>query len=218
MTKQISVFSSGAIRPTLCAKDIVDASNQIHLIRHGEPACRPKPRMSRDEFRQWVKLYDSQGILTEPPDNLQKCMYGAGNWTVFSSSLPRSVQSAKALVSSDQISSDALFDEAAIAIAAIPFRLESTTWVFLGRMLWLLGASSTEDFATCRLRARNAASLLIRSAISSNTVLVSHGWMNQMIGRELKKAGFAVDFQTKRGYWSHAKYSMKLVADSGKHC
>lgn len=168
------------------------ASHQIHLIRHGKPACLPKSCLSREEFRQWVKAYDSAGILTDPPGSLREFMYGPDVRAVFSSSLRRSIQSAKALVTSDQISSDPLFNEAAICIAAIPFRMRSSAWVLLGRALWLLGGSATEDLAAGRSRARRAANLLMRSAISVDTVLVGHGWMNRMIGQELLGCGWKI--------------------------
>ena len=174
----------------------------IHLIRHGQPACRPAGALSRDDYRRWLEAYDAAGIIDKPPDATKVWLLGVSSAAIFSSSLPRSVQSAHYLAPSNQVKSDAMFDEASVSILPIQFRLSSAAWTALGRTSWLLGDNAHEQVAACRIRARNAADALMQSASSAETLLVGHGWMNGMIGRELQRSGLRVLERTGRGYWS----------------
>ena len=180
----------------------------IHLIRHGEPACPPKSSLSREEYRCWVEAYDAAGIVDQPPETFRNWLPPAAKCIMFSSSLPRSIQSARVLNRSEQVLSEPMFNEASVAIPSIPFRMSSTAWTLIGRASWLLGASAREDVAACRTRACDAADALVQSAASVETLLVGHGWMNRMIGHELRCRGFNVRQQAKRGYWSRASFDL----------
>lgn len=189
--------------------DRIGTDYQIYLIRHGQPACLPKERLSQDEFRHWVRAYNSAGILGRPPRSIQDLARNSDEWAIFCSSLPRSVQSAEALAWSGQIRSSPLFDEAAISIAPVRLCLKSSTWILLGRASWLLGASAPEGVAACRARARDAADALANSARNANTALVGHGWMNRMICRELRKRGWKIFEKRGEGYWSHTSLGLE---------
>lgn len=181
-------------------------SMKIHLIRHGQPDCPPKESLSRAEFGGWIDAYDAAGIVEDPPAVLRTWFQQTGVRSVFASTLPRAIQSARALVERDNVQSLALFDEAAIAIAPIPFRMSSASWTTLGRIIWLSGTPAAERIAQCRVRAASAADVLIASAAEVETVLVGHGWMNRMIGQHLRKKGFERQRVTGHGYWSRASF------------
>lgn len=182
-------------------------TSRIHLIRHGQPACLPQSALSRQDYRLWVEAYDAAGIMDLPPRSLVHWLNSTRVEEVVSSALPRAVASARALFGSGALHSDSLFNEAAIAIVSIPFRMHSSVWTVVGRGAWLCGASADETADKFRLRARTAADRLMRSANMTEIALVGHGWMNRMIGRELREQGFGIRHQSGNGYWSRTTFS-----------
>ncbi|WFU72226.1 histidine phosphatase family protein [Bradyrhizobium sp. CB2312] len=177
-------------------------TQRIHLIRHGQPACRPQAALSRQDYRCWVEAYDAAGIMDWPPNSLVKWLESAGIDKVISSSLPRASESARALLKSDRVYSDPLFNEAAITIPTIPLRMNSSAWTAIGRITWLCGAPADEDITAFRLRARAATEKLMQSEGADETALIGHGWMNRMIGHNLRKRGFQIQYRSYNGYWS----------------
>lgn len=179
---------------------------RIHLIRHGEPSCPPKVSLSRHEYRCWIDDYNAAGIVDAPRDLLRRWFLASGARSVFASTMPRSIQSAKALAEGADVRTFTLFNEAAVAVAPIPLRLNSSSWTTLGRIMWLLGSPADEDIAACQIRAVSAADALMESAAQAETVLVGHGWFNRMIGNQLLKRGFERSEVTGRGYWCRASF------------
>lgn len=177
-----------------------------HLIRHGAPDCPPQPSLSSKEYRGWMDAYRAAGIIDNPPDSLRTWLKATGVQSVFSSVLPRSVQSARALVGSEYVRSSALFNEAAITIPPLSFRMKSSFWTTLGRIIWLCGGAAEEHVAECQVRARAIADVLMEAASESETVLMGHGWMNRMTGKELRKRGFERLTVTANGFWSRASF------------
>lgn len=184
---------------------------RIHLIRHGRPSCGSQPALSRHDYKRWLEAYDATGIIDQPPLPLVEWLNSSGIKEVVSSALPRAVESAIALIGPEHVRSDPLFNEAAITVAPIPFRMSSNTWTVFGRVAWLCGASANEMAAKFRLRARIAADNLTRSPNNAETALIGHGWMNRMIGRELRERGFEVQYQSGTGYWSRTTLSASLA-------
>ncbi len=176
-------------------------SSTIHLFRHGKPDCPPRRALSCTEYSGWVRAYDAAGVASDPPASLKAWIQTVGVGEVFASTLPRSVQSAIALVGTAKVRSLALFNEAAISTASIPLRMSSSTWTLLGRLMWLSGAASPERLLECRARARAATDILMASAVKTETLLVGHGWMNRMIAKELRQRGFDQSATTGSGYW-----------------
>jgi broad specificity phosphatase PhoE len=183
--------------------------SRIHLIRHGQPACRPQPALSRKEYRRWVEAYDASGIIDLPPRSLVQWLGSAGVDQIISSALLRAVETAEALIGSGRLRSDPLFNEAGVVITPIPFRLSSNAWTAFGRLAWVCGASADEAAARFRLRARTATDSLVGSASMTETALVGHGWMNRMIGRELRKRGFEIQHHSGSGYWSRTTFEQR---------
>lgn len=179
----------------------------IHLVRHGRPACLPAKALSRDGYRRWLAAYDAAGIIDQPPQTTKPWVEDVKSAAIFSSSLLRSVSSAKFLAPMSQVTSDALFNEASVSVLPIQFRLSSSTWTWLGRTSWLLGNAAEEHVAACRIRARNAAAALLHSASLAETLLVGHGWMNGMICQELQRSGMHIQERTGYGYWSRTSLS-----------
>jgi broad specificity phosphatase PhoE len=179
----------------------------IHLVRHGRPACFPAAALSRDDYLRWLAAYDAAGIIDQPPETTKLWIQEVKPAAVFSSSLLRSVRSASFLAPINQVTSDALFNEASVSVLPIQIRLSSTVWTSLGRTSWLLGNAAEEHVVACRVRARDAADALLHSASSAETLLVGHGWMNGMICRELQRSGMHVLERTGRSYWSRTSLS-----------
>ena len=69
----------------------------------------------------------------------------------------------------------------------LPLRLKAWTWVYLCRVLWMLGLKgSFESYKLAKLRAELAADKLIELAIQNNkVVLFGHGYMNLHIRKAL---------------------------------
>ena len=88
----------------------------------------------------------------------------------------------------------------------IPFRLNAWTWVYLCRVLWMLGLKGQfESFTIAKKRAELAADELITLATKKDKVIVfSHGYINFYIRKSLVKKGWKLT-EKSSDYWGLTK-------------
>ena len=182
---------------------------RIILIRHGRPAIELAPRTSHGEFRTYIDDYEAAGLDPEsvPPEELQDLVRELG--VVFTSGRPRATESAKALAPNAELLADPLFAEAPLASPRIPLlRMKVPTWAVVARILWHAGYHpEIEDYRRAKSRASAAADILMSRARSDGeAALVAHGYFNLMIGRELRRRGFAKSGSHRARYWNTVVY------------
>lgn len=185
------------------------AAVRIILIRHGQPAIPSAPRTSHHGFRDYIDAYERAGLDpgSAPPEELQDLLKELT--AVFTSATPRAHQSAKALAPRAELVADPLFAEAPLASPRIPLlRMKVPKWAVVARILWHAGYHpEIENYRKSKHRAARAADILIaRAREQGATALVAHGYFNFLIGRELRRRGFARSGSHRVHYWNAVSY------------
>ena len=182
---------------------------RIVLVRHGQPHIALSPTTCHRGFRDYIGDYEEAGLdpVSLPPRELVELGQELG--AIFASDRKRSHQSAKLLAAEKPLIIDPLFAEAPLASPPVPFlKMSVPSWAVISRLLWHAGfAPGIEGAASARLRARQAADILVaRAQEVGGVALVAHGYFNFMIGRELKRRGFAKRGSHRAHYWNSVTY------------
>ncbi len=174
---------------------------EIILIRHGKPEATTNPRVTASGFARWVRSYKNSGLLHEssPSDEL---ILHIKNHYYISSDLKRAVESANLCTSKEPEKRLKVLREIEIPCFKFPFFLKAKTWLYLNRILWILGLkSSTESFKQGKERAFLASEQLEKLALEQTKIAVfSHGYLNIHIKRKLIQKGWSVTHQS-NDYW-----------------
>jgi len=166
-------------------------------------------QLSAREFGHWVAEYNAAGIDEDcrPPgcaiEQANRCAF------VVCSSLPRSLESAKALGVENIGAGESMFREMDMPYANWPSpRLPLLVWSVLFRLMWALGYSANaESFKQARQRARACGERLAELASRHGTVLlVGHGSLNWFIARHLKRMGWSGQKKSPRKHWEFSVY------------
>lgn len=165
---------------------------EIILIRHGKPTSAKNVVLNAPEYAKWIRRYNFSDVSKKSrPDVLNKDI---SIYYLISSDFKRAIHSTEIYAgrSPDLISS--LYKEMDIPRYKLPFKLKAMTWVFLCRILWMIGLKgSFESYHLAKKRAELAAQQLILLAQDKGkVVLFGHGYMNLHIRRILIKEGWAL--------------------------
>jgi broad specificity phosphatase PhoE len=184
-------------------------AERIILIRHGRPAIETAPRTGHHGFRSYIDDYEAAGLdpASAPPEELQDLLRELA--AVFTSGKARAHESAKALAPNAELIADPLFVEAPLASPRIPLlRMKVPKWAVVARILWHAGYHpEIENYRRAKARASDAADILMRRAREEGrAALVAHGYFNLMIGRELRRRGFAKSGTHRARYWNAVIY------------
>lgn len=182
---------------------------RITLLRHGRPAFELKGSVRAKELGAIAKSYDLSGIVDAPPSETVGVIQG--DPVVVCSHLTRSIESAKALGFTEIHVKEALFCETAIPhFGSGSVSLPVGVWIVVLRFLWLFGFSRNgESLINARRRARQAAERLVELAEEhQNILLVGHGFINQLIAKELKKSGWLGPSNSGKGFLGYGIYRL----------
>lgn len=180
--------------------------NQIILMRHGKPVL-PKSRwIPPTEMKQWIDHYNRS--LVEHKDIPEESVMAARSaGLIVASTASRALSSVQAL------GHIAAMEDAVFSEAGLPFALwrgpclPPHVWAAFFRLLWLFGyARGADSLEVTKERARTAAGQLISMAASGPVLLVGHGIMNRLIGKELQAAGWIVRTKQSSRYWGVGVY------------
>ncbi len=169
---------------------------QIALIRHGEPDLNKIGRFNYKEAKQYIKDYDSVGILI--PDEPFFELEEEEEVLIFVSNLNRAISTAKYLFGTERdITQSAEFREfeRSLGDRRIKMDLPLRYWTITARIEWLLGFNEEgiESFEEARERAMaGAIKLATHSERHDKVVLVAHGFLNRYIKKYLKDLGWEV--------------------------
>ena len=182
----------------------------ITLARHGEPDLSRKVKLTAREYRDWWARYEAVGIVAgqSAPPRLMQAALKAG--AVYTSTRPRSIETAKVLVGGRATTPEALFIEAPLPPPNWPdaIRLPPRAWGVISRVSWWIGGHKNEESRPqAKSRAIRAARLLHEVASGGTDVLlVAHGYFNTMIGAELRRLGWRCVGGRGYRYWSTRHY------------
>jgi broad specificity phosphatase PhoE len=186
---------------------------RIIIARHGRPNLSREVKITSKEYGEWWKQYDASGLHPDErvPASLVEAAKGAAH--VYSSTLPRAIETAKQVVQGARdVPQDALFVEAHLPPPPIPgIKLRPGTWGGISRAFWICGYTKggkfESHFATWK-RVHQIADRLIEMTEDGNVVLCAHGYLNWMIYRCLKKRHnwLLVHHEGRNDYWSWRAY------------
>lgn len=187
---------------------------EIVLARHGRPKHRQSNWVTPRQLADWIRSYDAGGVIVDEVPAPTRARAVQSGW-IISSPLLRSVQSARALAPSRNISSEELFREAGLPHASWDFpRLPPSVWTVLFRAAWFLGYSAnSESLCLARSRARSAATRLIELDLEHQSVFVlGHGIMSALIAKDLIRRGWKGPSRPAHGYWQFSVYRNSRLA------
>ncbi|BES84399.1 hypothetical protein PEC302110_14960 [Pectobacterium araliae] len=183
---------------------------KIILIRHGKPDVDITKKLSSNEMALWIDDYDKSEVSENPPPYLF-INGNVGKSFFIASSLPRTLTSLEMMgINPDMI--DPIFREAQLpSFNRSLLRLSPMTYIFIFRMLWLVGFSkNVESYYSAKLRSKLAATKLINFTQKEKSVsLMGHGIMNRMIGSQLERKGFRKTKTLGKNYWELTIYEKR---------
>lgn len=186
-------------------------TGRIITVRHGQPDLSRDIHITAKEYGAWWAKYDASGLV--PGQTPADALYALASQahTVLSSTLPRSVETAKQLTGGTRhVPADVIFVEAPLPPPPVPLlRLRPGTWGVISRSFWFWGYTPTgveSHLATWR-RVAEIVDRLVEHARDGDVMLCAHGYLNWMIDRRLKKVGW--NRSSRHGandYWSWRVY------------
>lgn len=184
----------------------------IITVRHGRPALDRNVRISWRDYIDWWAAYDRSGLDAgqTPPEALRTAVSNAH--VIFSSTLPRALETALAVAPADRIVTDTVFVEAPLPPPPIPGKLRPGLWGVFARVTWWFGLSrDLETRRSVEQRAEAAAATLVARALRGETVILfAHGWFNRMLRPELSRHGFRCVDDGGDAYWSMRRFERRV--------
>lgn len=173
---------------------------EIILIRHGKPTSADNPIVNACEYRKWIRRYNYSNVAKNSRPESINIQYKS--FYTLSSDLKRAIHSANIYVGKYPEEINKLYREMEIPRYKLPFQLKAWNWVYLSRLLWMLGVKgSFESFNEAKLRAEIATTQLIEVAKSQDKiVLFGHGYMNRYIRKSLIQKGWVLNSKS-NSYW-----------------
>ncbi|NRA62630.1 MAG: histidine phosphatase family protein [Psychrobium sp.] len=177
---------------------------EIILIRHGKPTSATNPRLSAGEYAKWIHCYNHSNIAVDSRPHQEPI--DCSKYFIVSSDLKRAQHSASIYTGQAPSLIDKYYREMEIPRYKIPLRLRAWTWVYLCRVLWMLGVKGPfESFAVAKQRAEQAADKLIALTCKKDKVMLfSHGYLNFYIRKALVKKGWRLNDKSSE-YWGVTK-------------
>lgn len=181
-------------------------TGRIVLARHGKSALSRRVWLSAAQYRDWWARYDQLGLdpVSVPPARFVAMAAEADR--IWSSTLPRSRETAAIAAKGRPVLADSLFVEAPLPPPRWPewLKLKPRFWGAIARINWMWGGHGAEESAAeAHRRADAAADRLLAEVVDGKTVfLAAHGWFNRMIGQELARRGWCCIEDGGYRHWS----------------
>jgi hypothetical protein len=170
---------------------VFSQDQEVILIRHAKVNIEVSGWMGPKKAAQLRKLYDTSPIYPFVPGSVLEKLPELKTDTVYVSSLCRSVSTGWMLFGDSAIIlSSPFFDEFDLHIVRLPFILPYKGWTGISRALWLLGANQkhNESHREAKRRVKQIADFIeLRLQYNKQVILVTHGFLNRNVARELKK-------------------------------
>lgn len=187
--------------------DHVHAPGAITIARHGRPDADRTVKIDWREYENWWKGYDDAGLA--PGQTPPSCIVQAAKEAavVFSSTLPRAIETARAAAPGRELVIDPDFVEAPLPPPQMSGLLKPGTWGVYARIFWWFGAArGLETRKEAEFRAERAAEKLVLAAERGPVLLCAHGWFNRMLRPPLRRRGWKCVQDGGDTYWSCRRY------------
>ncbi len=169
---------------------------EIFMVRHAAVDMSKPVLCSSSKAKKLLEAYNNLPIIDFETDSI-KHLFGTAPIKVYTSSLPRAIQTARLLFPEyDSIPSETLFNEYQLSMVTVPLLFfPYDAWTFLSRVFWITRLNTKgESRVKAKRRMKLAADeLVIRAADNQRIVLVAHGYLIADIKRELKKRGWQIE-------------------------
>ena len=187
-------------------------TGRIITARHGRPDLSRDVSITAREYGVWWSRYDESGLHPDerPPARLIALAQDAK--TVLSSTLPRAIETAQqATAGAREVPADPMFVEAPLPPPPWPdfIRLRPGQWGVVSRILWSLGyaPAGVEHVSDSWARVDKIIARLEAHARDGDVLLCAHGYLNWMIDRRLRRAGWTRTLRDGGNhYWSWRIY------------
>ncbi|WP_297098140.1 phosphoglycerate mutase family protein [uncultured Draconibacterium sp.] len=185
------IFFLGII---LCVQKSV--AQEVILIRHASVKLERHGWMGAKKASKMRDAYDTAPISQFDPDTVLSKVPERITDTVYVSGLSRSIATGlKLFGDSATIVSLQELNEFEMHMVWLPLYLPFKAWTSISRTTWLMGLEKpgTESFQEARERVDDVCSFIERKAEQNKQViLVTHGFINRNISKELEKRGWQV--------------------------
>jgi len=175
---------------------------KIILIRHGKPTSATNPKINATDYAKWIRRYNASDVSADSRPTSINPEYQS--YYTLSSDFKRALHSADIYSSKYPEVVDALYREMEIPRYKLPFLLTAWHWVYLSRVLWMLGCKGPfESYKEAKDRAETGAIKLTQIArVEKNVVLFGHGFINLHIRKALIKQGWKLTSKS-NVYWGN---------------
>lgn len=167
---------------------------EIILIRHAKVNLDTKGWMGYGKVVQLNEQYNIAPISKFEAKQVLAELPPIKTDTVYVSNLNRSIVTGWTLFGdSAVVLSSGFLDEFELNIVHLPLRLPYKGWTSVSRALWLLGLNqkNNESFKEAKSRVLKIADFIEdRLNYNEQVVMVTHGFLNRYVARELKKRGW----------------------------
>lgn len=152
--------------------------------------------MGPKKAAQLRKSYDSAPICPFSPDSVLNTLPERKTDTIYVSNLERSIGTGWQLYGDSAILlSSPFLNEFELEIVKLPLLLPYKGWIAISRLVWALGHKN-ENYETHREAKERVQQIayFIENKVkqSQQIILVTHGFLNRNITRELKRRGWQV--------------------------
>jgi broad specificity phosphatase PhoE len=176
---------------------------ELIIYRHAQPMVSANNVISGRDFPLWVQRYNASGIGNADFASVKEEI-------VYTSDLPRSKDTGSII--GKAIITCPLLKEAEIPLIRLPgMRLKAKWWLVIARILWLLGYHARcESLWDTKKRVKAAVDFFeSQRSRHQRMVVVGHGFINRMIGKELLRRGWSRK-QPRRGHGYLSKMIFEL--------
>jgi len=192
-------------KPLSVYKGSKSETQQIILIRHGEPDINKKGWRNRNEAIIFMQQYDSAIVLpfTKRPINVDSIQID----TILHSSLPRAKNTAQRTFGKKKflIGNRNFVEFERKAMKWPNIKMPTRFWTTGSRILWMMGLNdkNIESFRQAKIRTiKNTKVLTSGAERNGMVILVAHGLHNKYLKKFLRKSGWEIVFNNGNDYLS----------------
>ena len=169
---------------------------EVILIRHAKVYLEKDGWMGPKKAAKYREMYDTAPIHQFLPDTVLSKLPKRTADTVYVSGLARSIATGwKLYGDSVNLVSLELLNEFELHVIWLPLILPFKGWTAVSRGLWMIGIKrpGAESFKDGKKRAKQAVDFIeYKSNQNRQVILVTHGFLNRTIRKEMKKRGWKI--------------------------
>jgi len=178
-----------------CLPGLLNAQ-EIILIRHSVVSLQTKGWMSAKKAIELRAAYNNAPVYNFNPDLVLEKIPRRITDTVYISAMPRSITTGIVLFGdSVQFVSVKQLNEFDMHMVRLPLLLPYKAWTAISRGIWLMGVKKqgTESYKEAQKRVRRVCNIIEQKVQQDKQIiLVTHGFINRKIAKELKKRGWRI--------------------------